>query len=267
MGRAVGIAALALVAACGRMGFDEQPQDDISKPDESSRVDADSTIDSPIGMGAYTLTESMAPYTVLDGVPALADFVPGEDERVHALALPFTFTFYGIAYDNVSVHTNGYITFGPPAPATYGNDCPLDTSGPDAMIAVFWDDLFASKMIMPFGTIRAVTSPASVEIEWHDMDAYYRAGDGNNFFSQGMRTTQKIVLHPAGKIDLHYGPRTGSTTTKDCGTNRYVGCSATVGLRAPSSAVLHTVQCGTELGPQAGFAPLVEGRLLRFTPS
>ncbi|MDQ3339752.1 MAG: hypothetical protein M4D80_31710 [Myxococcota bacterium] len=272
MRRAGVVAAFALVCACGRVGFEAAPAGELTKPDGAPVPDADPTIDAPIGMGSYTIAESTAPYTLLDGADVVPGFEPGSDEGLYELALPFTFTYYGIPYDKVAAHMNGYVTFGGPvaSPEAYQNDCPLDASAPDAMIAVFWDDLFASKMIMPFGTLRFAIKGAaptrSLEIEWRDVDAFYRAGTGNNFFSQGVRTTQKIVLRESGVIALHYGPRTGSSTTKDCGVERHIGCSASVGLRAPSSAVLQPIQCGTETGFHAGAMPLADGRLITFTP-
>jgi hypothetical protein len=266
------VIAACLLSACGRLGFGEELPTTDEKIDAAPIIDADPTIDAPIGMGSYGVTEMTTPYTLLDSAEVVPGFVPGDDEGFHPLPLPFTFTFYGIAYDTVSVSMNGYVSFGAPVASTesYVNDCPLDETPPDAMIASFWDDLFASKMIMPFGTLRyAITGTApdrAVEIEWHDVDAYYHAGSGNNSFSQGIRITQKIVLHESGVIDLHYGPRSGSTTAKDCGTDRYIGCSATVGLRAPSNSVRQMIQCGNDLGVKVSFAPLADGRLIRFTP-
>jgi len=265
------VATLALLGACGRIGFDGNLAAEQAKPDAST-LDADPTIDAPIGTGSYAITESSAPYALLDGADIVPGFTSGADDEIYELALPFSFTYYGIPFAKISIDMNGYVAFGATSapPETYQNDCSLDTSGPDALIAVFWDDLFASQAVMPFGTLRyaitGTTPTRAVEIEWHDVDAYYRAGGGNNYFSQGIRITQKIVLHESGVIDLHYGPRTASSTAKDCGVERHVGCSATVGLRAPSSAVLQTVQCGTETGFAAGAAPLVEGRLITFTP-
>jgi hypothetical protein len=274
MSRGTGLVIACALCACGRVGFGagDELTTETEKPDAAPLPDADPTIDAPVGMGSYAISESTEPYMLLDDGIVFPDFVPGSDEALLALAMPFTFTFYGVPYDALSVHVNGYVSFGAPAasPETYQNDCPIDASAPDAIIASFWDDLFASKMIMPFGTIRyAMTGDApnrAVEIEWHHVDAYYRAGTGNNFFSQGIRITQKIVLHEGGVIDLHYGPRTQSSTTKDCGIDRHVGCSATVGLRAPSSAVTQTVQCGTDTGAAVDFAPLAEGRKITFTP-
>ncbi len=230
------VVACALLGACGRVGFNDQAGEppELTKPDAADIPDADPTIDAPIGMGTYAITESTAPYTLLDGAEIVPGFMPGTDEALFDIPLPFTFTYYGIAYDKVAVHMNGFLSFGLPAanPDPYENDCPLDATGPDAIIAGFWDDLFASEMIMPFGTLRyaiAGGAPArALEVEWHDVDAYYHAGGGMNFFSQGIRITHKIVLRESGVIEFHYGPRTGSGATKDCGTDRHIGCSATI---------------------------------------
>ena len=258
---------LVLVAACGRVGFDP-PQAAEAKPDAAPVIDADPTIDAPIGVGSYAIAESSSPYVTLEAAPVVPGFEAGSDDGLYELPLPFTFLYYGIPYTSISISTNGYATFGAPVANidSYTNDCPLDATTPDALIAVFWDDLFASSATAPLGTIRYTTAPGRVDIEWRDLDAYYHAGAGQNSFSQGIRVTHTLVLHDTGVIEMHYGPRTGSSTNKDCGVDRHRGCSATIGLRAPSSSVIQPVQCGTEIGPQDPYTAITEGRLITFTP-
>ena len=268
-------------SACGRWGFASVPDTPpaIDPPadaladvtgksaDAFSLVDAAPQIDSPPGLGDYMVTQGSAAYVALAGsdVPG---FAVGADDENYVVALPFTFTYYGIAYTSVTVSANGYLTFGPLASGsdTYSNDCPLDTTPPDAVIAVFWDDLESDPLTAPAGYITYATTASSIAIEWKDMDAFYQAGTGNNAFAQGMRVTQQVVLHDSGVIEMLYGPRTAPTRDHDCGLDRHRGCSATVGLEAPASTAFKNVQCGSAGGPGPGYAPIDEGRTITFTP-
>lgn len=259
------VVALATLCACGRLGF--APVDDAPTPKAGDAAGGDGPppADSPAGMGDYTVTQTTGAYVPLAGAP-VPGFAAGADDENYSVALPFTFVFYGVPYTSVTVSVNGYLTFGPPASGsdTTSNDCPLDGTAPDAVIAVFWDDLDA-------GTISyAVTGSApdrQLTVEWKDMDAYYVAGNGNNAFTQGIAVTQQVTLHETGAIEMRYGPRTAPTNVnQDCGADRHRGCSATVGLEAPASTVFDTVQCGTAAGPGPGYTPIDEGRVITFTP-
>jgi hypothetical protein len=264
------VAMVVLLAGCGRFGF--SGEEGVGKPDGDVPIDADPTIDAAQGVGDYAVTDTMAPYALLTSPTPIVVPGVGADDELFPLSLPFTFTFYGIPYASVQVATNGYLTFGnaPSGAENYDNECPLDTTPPDATIAVFWDDLYASPMTTPYGSIGYVVTGAapdrSVAIEWRDMDAFYNAGSGGNNFTQILRITQMVVLHETGAIELHYGPRTVPQRDHDCGLTRHEGCSATVGLEAPGTTMTKLVQCGTATGAKISYAPLVDGRLITFTP-
>tara|TARA_A100001011_G_C14321233_1_gene850773 strand:+ start:3752 stop:8185 length:4434 start_codon:yes stop_codon:yes gene_type:complete len=55
--------------------------------------------------------------------------------------LPFTFTFYGQDYDNITVSSNGWISFGQTDMVSFRNYHMPGPGGPSPMIAAFWDDL------------------------------------------------------------------------------------------------------------------------------
>src|SRR5205085_897913 len=139
---------------------------------------------------------------------------------------------------------------------------------PDAMIAVFWDDLLASAMYDPRGSITFLAEGTAPDrrftIEWKDLDAFYK--QGSNYFGQKLRVTHKLVLFETGTIELDYGPRTPPTYDKDCGLDRHRGCSATIGIEASGGASAITQQCGTSTGPMAPFTPIDEGTRITFTP-
>jgi len=55
--------------------------------------------------------------------------------------LPFTFTFYGIDYNQITICTNGWIAFGDIDSESFRNYPIPGAGGPSPMIAAFWDDL------------------------------------------------------------------------------------------------------------------------------
>jgi hypothetical protein len=259
---------LALCCSCGRIGFDAAADDaGYAKPPV---IDAAPGIDSPPGSGSYMLVDTTAPYVGLGNVPVVDGFMNGADDENYTVALPFPFDFYRVRYDSLTISVNGYVTFVTPATGAESvtNDCPFDMTPPDAMIALFWDDLFASAKVTPYGSIVTASGGTAPDrtftVEWRDMDAWY--AQGGSFWSQSIRITQQLVLHETGVIELHYGPRTGGSKDRDCGLDRHRGCSATVGLEGAGGGPVHLVQCGTAAGPMQGYTPLDEGRLLRFTP-
>ncbi|MCX7837050.1 MAG: C25 family cysteine peptidase [candidate division WOR-3 bacterium] len=67
--------------------------------------------------------------------------ISNHDAAVITLPLPFSFKYYGIWYDSISISSNGFLAMGR-TDYRFGNNGPIpDTSGPPAMIAPFWDDL------------------------------------------------------------------------------------------------------------------------------
>ena len=86
------------------------------------------------------------------------------------LELPFTFTFYGIDYDVITVCSNGWISFGETDMTSFRNYNLPGAGGPSPMIAAFWDDLKTSNG----GEIYYYYDPLEdyVIIEWSDMRTY-----------------------------------------------------------------------------------------------
>jgi len=66
----------------------------------------------------------------------------GDDQDdVTTVNLPFSFKFYGIDYDQISVCSNGWISMGNTSMQSFRNYHLPGPGGPSPMIAVFWDDL------------------------------------------------------------------------------------------------------------------------------
>ncbi len=65
----------------------------------------------------------------------------GDGGDVADVNLPFSFNFYGVNYDLISVCSNGWIAPGGSSQASYMNSQIPAAQGPSPMIAPFWDDL------------------------------------------------------------------------------------------------------------------------------
>jgi peptidase C25-like protein/flagellar hook capping protein FlgD len=63
------------------------------------------------------------------------------DDESESYALPFTFTYYGIDYDSLTICTNGWISFETTWMTLFRNWNIPAAIGPYAMVAPFWDDL------------------------------------------------------------------------------------------------------------------------------
>lgn len=55
--------------------------------------------------------------------------------------LPFTFRFYGVEYDEVTISANGWISFGVTEVGSFRNFPLPGPMGPNPMVAAFWDNL------------------------------------------------------------------------------------------------------------------------------
>jgi len=76
-----------------------------------------------------------------DGQYVDVDDDGNNDDDVTTVDLPFTFTFYGIDYNEVSICSNGWISFGETNMSSFRNYTLPGPGGPSPIVAVFWDDL------------------------------------------------------------------------------------------------------------------------------
>src|SRR5262245_42737772 len=116
---------LAALIACGRLDFNPTAEQ-VARPDAAVAPDADpASPDGPLGFGSYTVTQGTMTYVSPVGAQLVPGFANGADENTYGLQLPFSFTFYGIPYDSLTISVNGFVTFtGPPSGIdSYQNDC------------------------------------------------------------------------------------------------------------------------------------------------
>jgi len=98
--------------------------------------------------------------------------------------LPFTFKFYGVSYDNITVSPNGWISMGHSDMESFRNYPIPGAGGPSPMIAGFWDDLETTNS----GDVFIYNAGDSFIIEWSDMRT-----ENNN----SIETFQMILFNDA----------------------------------------------------------------------
>jgi hypothetical protein len=83
-------------------------------------------------------------FTVSSGtiVPGDTDSGNHFDDGTTAVAMPFSWSFYGTSYNTVYVSSNGDVQFTTSGdyPEDYFNSCPLPSTSFDATILAYWDD-------------------------------------------------------------------------------------------------------------------------------
>lgn len=151
-----------------------------------------------------------------------------EDDGFVVLPLPFSFTFYGQSYNEVTASSNGYLQFGGES-ALYENVCPGrdEAAALGEMIAPYWDDLDLTAL----GTLQYEVVGSAPErifvVEW---DSVPQLAD-----SSARMTFEVQLFEGSDDVGLLY---------KDVTSGRNgSGRSATVGQQSGLAGVSLTHSC------------------------
>jgi subtilisin family serine protease len=116
------------------------------------------------------------------------------DDSTARVSLPFPFTFYGQAYDSVSVCTNGWLSFVSRDSSLVNTDLPNPAPGvPRALVAPFWTDLDL-RAVRGAGRVYAYDDGSKFIVEWKDAVHYSGASP----------YTFQVFLWPSGVIEYQY---------------------------------------------------------------
>lgn len=199
----------------------------------------------PFGSDAFydglALTTVMLP---CDEISATGTDLGLGDDDESVVSLPFTFSFYGTDYTEVTVGSNGTLNFGDPFEPGLTNSCL-----PDAFdlnnIAVFWDDLDPPDGVG--GGVRHQSFGASPNqrfvVQW---DAPNFGGDNNDLIRV------QAMLHEGGAIDMCY------VDTINAGNSNDNGADSTAGIQGDAMTAVQ-YSCNTP--------DLVNGLWLMFLPN
>ena len=176
------------------------------------------------------------------------------------LELPFSFRFYGVDYNRITVCVNGFLALGSTLNADYRNARIPGGQGPCPMIAPFWDDLY-----LPFGS---GIYQYFDELQHYFIIQYHQLKNG--YDRSSVETFQVIFYDPVyhrsglgdGKIKIQY-KTFNNVDIGNTGFTPWQGNYCTVGIKD------HSNTRGLEYSfnntyPQAA-APLMDQRALLIT--
>ena len=125
------------------------------------------------------------------------------DDDSQTVTLPGPFPFYGTDRTSVTISSNGYLTFGTDG-TDYTNDPIPDADDPNAIIALFWDDLNPSAG----GTVYHETlADGRFVVQYEGVSPY--SGSGT--------VTAQAILQPGGAIVLQYQDVSMTTSSATIG--------------------------------------------------
>jgi uncharacterized protein (TIGR03437 family) len=116
-----------------------------------------------------------------------------DDDDSRLVRLPFTFPFFGAAYSQVYVNSDGNLTFTAGDSASTDRSLGRMTAGPPR-IAPLFDDLNPA---LTAGGVRVLSEPARLVVSWVAVPEYAASGGGP-------QQTFQVRLYPDGRIEFSY---------------------------------------------------------------
>lgn len=139
------------------------------------------------------------------------------DDAGVAVALPFSFPFYGVSYSTVTMSSNGYIRFGNADATSFLNTPIPNILEPNNIAAPWWDDVNPALSGSTWTIVQGTSPNRRFAASWVDV---VRAGGSTN------PVTFQVVLDEATKsVTFQY-----RDAVTDLDSN---GGSATVGVESP----------------------------------
>lgn len=166
------------------------------------------------GPDVFGYTWDSIPFDWLDTTQTGSSIPIQVDDQEVIVALPWSFFFYGNAYDYIIVSDNGALRVSDGSEVkdvTFGNEA-LPSSGsnhPD--IAAYWDDLNISQS----GEVSVQHSPTT--------DRFVISWIGLPHFSYGGAVSFQVHLQPSGHIEFHYLDSAFGSASVDNGASATIG--------------------------------------------
>jgi len=185
----------------------------------------------------------------------------GDDDH-EIVTLPFTFKYYDVDYDVLTVNTNGWAAFGPDYINYFRNWSIPMPLGPDAMLAPFWDDLDNDTLVNGQEVARPIDiytyhdqANQRYIIEWHEV--------WNGFGDRSFLETFQIVLYDPAGLVADDGNGVIEFQYYEVHDVDQINNFSTVGIESPDQNDGLMYVYARNYAP--GAAELVAGRIIRFT--
>jgi hypothetical protein len=166
--------------------------------------------------------------TTFDVVPFSQYSAPdyrNDDGSSNAIALPFSFNFYGTTFDSLYINNNGNISFG----TSYGTFTASSFPTPSfQMIAPFWADVDTRNANS--GLVYYKITPTHMIVKWENV-GYYAIHDNLLNTFQLIITDGLDTILPAGSnVSFCYGDMQWTTGDASSGIGGFGGSPSTTGV-------------------------------------
>ena len=101
------------------------------------------------------------------GTP-ITSWIGNADDGYYQTTLPFTFRFFGKAYNTIYISTNGFVSFSSAGASSPSNTYLPNPSTPNAYIAPFWRDLDPGSG----GAVYLYKDSSVAKVTWYDVPIY-----------------------------------------------------------------------------------------------
>jgi len=147
-----------------------------------------------------------------------------DDDDHTTRSLPFDFTFYGVVYDQLQIHSNGVVTFDSTRTASHEHDCAA-IAADDPTIWPYWIDLVPASAGLGGGIFASTLGSAPNRVyvvEWFAVPVY-REGGG---VIGGFLTFEAKLFEADGRIEFHFADLKIDDASFNSGAAALVGISA-----------------------------------------
>ncbi len=154
--------------------------------------------------GAFQVDQT-GTFAPIDITASGTEVTLGDDEGTAAIPLGFDFTYYGTTYSEFYIASNGYVSFSGNGMNVYTPTAIPESSEPNDMIAIAWDDLSPNQG----GAVRyetVGTAPNRKLVVEFDEVPYYN--------STIVVTTQLHLFEESNRIEIHSASIPSNTLTQ-----------------------------------------------------
>jgi hypothetical protein len=169
----------------------------------------------------------------LDSTFSLA-MLPNDDGSSALINLPFTFDFYGNAYNSLFINNNGNISFVSPYMTWTANSFPDSSYN---MIAPFWGDVDTrggmdslGNLLGNGGNVWYKVTPTALIINWNQVGYFNMHNDLVSTFQLIISNGSDSLVSAGGNVSFCYEDMQWTTGDASSGIGGFGGTPATVGV-------------------------------------
>ena len=167
------------------------------------------------GPDAFGYVYGPTAYDYIDISESGASHALGDDGEV-TVNLPWDFDFYGTAYNELRIGTNGGVSFNPSGNINFSNQCLPWGTGPD--ISVSWDDSNLTGSAAGIYSYHDTVNDRFI-VSWQDLPHYSNTG----------AASFQLHLVPPNQISMHWADLDYGNSIYDHGASATIGIQDVIG--------------------------------------